>query len=591
MKLFEGKKIKTKLTMGFVIVIIVSLVLSATGIVYMTRAGLNQMKMQKRFDSMPEINEAMQECLSVQSLSNAIVLNAAASNQTKVKELTESMKQCSTAYTKAHESVMATVNLDEWKTKLKAAKKLYDETYYPMLEKAAASAAENDVTAASADLEAASTNGDKILDVYDKFSQNRVKTATEEYNGITAESTVSFVLIIIFTIAGVILSIIICKAITKSINNPLKELAKCADGLVKGDLTVRSDYTANDEIGLASKQLNESYEALQKVISEVDIVLSDVSAGKLDRDKLRSYKGDFGSISESLNTIIDNLNKIFASIKHSADQVGSGSSEVANGAQALAQGATEQASAAEELSSTVEEVSSKVKENTHNITAIASEMSSTADKAATGNSQMKQMLDSMNRIATSSEEIGKIIKVIDNIAFQTNILALNASVEAARAGEAGKGFAVVADEVRNLATKSADAAKQTANLIETSTSQVQEGQGLAENTAQALAEIAESIKSVNERVQKVETASKEQANSIMQITQGIDQVSSVIQTNSATAQESAAASEELSKQASNLTGEVGWIHLRVEAAGSSAAASSFETEDLDFNDNKTSAKY
>ena len=279
-----------------------------------------------------------------------------------------------------------------------------------------------------------------------------------------------------------------------------------------------------------------------------------MAKGKCDDEPMREFAGDFRPMSDATNQVLTNLNLIFENIRVAAEQVDSGSSQVSSGAQALAQGASEQASSVEELSASVTDVSSKVKQNSDNITVIASDINAAAGEADTGNGQMKRMLKAMGAISESSEEIGKIIKVIDNIAFQTNILALNASVEAARAGEAGKGFAVVAEEVRNLAGKSADAAEK-----------VKDGFELAESTAKSLAGIAEKVKAMDASIRQIKDASGAQATSVAQITEGLGQVSSVIQTNSATAEESAAASEELSAQASRLKKEIGWITLRREA--------------------------
>jgi methyl-accepting chemotaxis protein len=219
---------------------------------------------------------------------------------------------------------------------------------------------------------------------------------------------------------------------------------------------------------------------------------------------------------------------------------------------ALSQGAAAQASSVQELTATLTEVSAKTNESAANAEKANALAQNAKTNAIVGNDQMKEMLGAMDEINESSSSINKIIKVIDDIAFQTNILALNAAVEAARAGQHGKGFAVVAEEVRNLAAKSANAAKETTDMIEGSMRKVEAGTKIANNTAAALGQIVEQVEKAANLVQAISISSNEQAAAIQQINQSIALVSQVVQTNAATAEESAAASEELSAQAAQL---------------------------------------
>ena len=225
---------------------------------------------------------------------------------------------------------------------------------------------------------------------------------------------------------------------------------------------------------------------------------------------------------------------------------------MSNGAQALAQGATEQASSVQELAATIEDVSRQVNSTASHAKTAKEENDQSHQQINVCSGDMEALMQAMGKIESRSNEISKVIKTIEDIAFQTNILALNAAVEAARAGAAGKGFAVVADEVRNLASKSAEASKNTAVLIEDTVAAVKEGIDLSQETSQALQAVVDSSKKVLEAVNLISDATEEQANSISQISVAVDQISSVVQTNSATSEESAAASEELSSQANVL---------------------------------------
>lgn len=246
------------------------------------------------------------------------------------------------------------------------------------------------------------------------------------------------------------------------------------------------------------------------------------------------------------------MNSVASRIGESAGQVAAASGQLSASAQQLSQGSTEQAAAIEETSSTLQEAASRLQQSSVN-SGRASELSEQAtDSATKGNAEMREMMDSIQEIKNSSVQIGKIIKVIDDIAFQTNILALNAAIEAARAGEAGMGFAVVAEEVRNLAQRSAQAAKDTTAIIETNIALSGRGAALAERVHEALNTITSQAKKVNELMNEIAAASQEQSQGVEQVTKAMIQVETVTQQNAANAEESASASEELNSQAESM---------------------------------------
>ena len=249
-------------------------------------------------------------------------------------------------------------------------------------------------------------------------------------------------------------------------------------------------------------------------------------------------------ISKYAKDTSDNLSFAY-SVDKSCGQLAYVANQVAAGSQALSHGSTAQASAIQQLSATISDISQQVKMNAANAEKATKISTEAFHEVELGNKQMEHMMKAMDEISSSSSQIGKIIKTIDDIAFQTNILALNAAVEAARAGAAGKGFAVVADEVRNLASKSAEAAKNTTSLIENSIRAVENGTKIAAETAKSLSVIVEETKQSTQLINQISQASNEQAVSISQVTQGVEQISAVVQTNTATAEESAAAAEEL----------------------------------------------
>ncbi len=267
------------------------------------------------------------------------------------------------------------------------------------------------------------------------------------------------------------------------------------------------------------------------------------------------------SITKPINRIIENLT-------NGAEQTTSAAGQVSASSQSLAQGSSEQASSLEETSSSLEEMASMTKQNAANAKQAAGLATETLEASNRGTASVKRMSDAIGQIKQSSDETARIIKVIDEIAFQTNLLALNAAVEAARAGEAGKGFAVVAEEVRNLAQRSAEAAKNTANLIDESKKNADNGVKVTEEVTTALNEIGGSIKKVTDLMAEVAAASDEQTRGIDQVNTAVGQMDQVTQQVAANAEESASASEELSAQAEQLNSMVNELMMLVGGAGS-----------------------
>ena len=370
-------------------------------------------------------------------------------------------------------------------------------------------------------------------------------------------STTYFDIVInlVMMVLAILLSIIVALKLANSISRPMKACAERMRLLVEGDLeSPVPEVVSRDETGMLTQSTAELVQGLSVIIRDIGYLLGEMANQNLDiqSEHHDAYVGDFQSILDSMHNLKVELSDILHQINTSAEEVSDASDQVSSSSQHLSQGAVEQASAVQQLAARISEISNQIKDTADSAQKVREQTHHAGEGVSVCNAQMKEMMEAMDKIHSSSEEIGKINKTIEDIAFQTNILALNAAVEAARAGAAGKGFAVVADEVRNLASKSAEAAKNTSLLITHSTEAVKTGTEIAKHTADALSDVVENIQSMVGSIDQISTVSNEQSEAVLQVNEGVSQISMVVQTNSATAEESAAASEELSAEAANL---------------------------------------
>ena len=397
--------------------------------------------------------------------------------------------------------------------------------------------------------EALTASFDNLLNY--NLEQAKLKSESND-----AAASTAIIMMVIIIIVGAALSIVLGLLISRTISKPINHMVAAANRLALGDVDARVEVSSKDETG----HLGEAFQRMIANIRSQAVTAERIADGDLTVEVKVSSENDLLGL--KLSEMVAKNNEVLSNIAAASEQVASGSKQISDASIALSQGATEQASSVEELTASLEEISAQTKINAENANKANDLAEIAKNNALKGNSQMKEMQNAMEDINVSSTNISKIIKVIDEIAFQTNILALNAAVEAARAGQHGKGFAVVAEEVRNLAARSANAAKETTDMIEGSIQKVEIGTRFANETAEALNKIVDDVATAAALVNNIAIASNEQAIGIEQINQGILQVSQVVQTNSATSEESAAASEELNGQAELLKDTVSRFKIK-----------------------------
>ena len=410
----------------------------------------------------------------------------------------------------------------------------------------------NDENATDAILNNCTPALNKVVEIAIKLDELTDEASSETVRNMVVCTVAGFVVIIVCLVFAFTLTRKTSKRVLETILEPLHAIEDVAMELTEGNLHSTLEYHSDDEIGKLAHSMRKSIRILGTYVDVIDRSMKLFSEGNFDVHPEVEWRGDFVGILNSFMAFQASMAGTIKGIQNVSNEVSGAAEQVASSSNDLADGATNQAAVVEELTATVTGVSEQVEKNSQSAKEISVKVDELGNAISESNGKMHEMVDSMHEISEASKEIDKIITTINEIASQTNLLALNASIEAARAGEAGKGFAVVANQVNVLADQSAQAAKESATLIETSVKAVEKGMVIAGQTAAQLEEVAENSKVITTEVTNIAETLETQTTEIKQINEGIEQINDVVQTNSATSEECAAASQEMSSEAESL---------------------------------------
>ncbi|MCR4891021.1 MAG: HAMP domain-containing protein [Lachnospiraceae bacterium] len=372
--------------------------------------------------------------------------------------------------------------------------------------------------------------------------------------------TIVTIIIVLFIVALAFLILLIIfmknaqKKLTQGVLDPVKEVMIAAEHMAQGDLNIKIDYEADDELGTLARDLENSTQVSMNIVDDISTSLNGIAGGDFTVGTANPslYLGNFKPISNSMDEITNRLSETLSSVKEATARVSEGAENMSRGSTDLAEGATDQAAAVEELTASV----ATVTEQTENVAQMAEKgvsMSVNAqEESKKGAEMMDRVISAMDRITNASKEIEEVANAIESIASQTQLLALNASIEAARAGESGRGFAVVAEEIGILAKQSNDAVQRTHQLVDTALQEIENGNRVVQDTQTTLLGVGEAVNQLADMMRESGSMARDQAQNMREINDGIEQISNVIQNNSATAQESSAVSTELSDQSISL---------------------------------------
>ena len=400
---------------------------------------------------------------------------------------------------------------------------------------------------------------EQFLSTLDARTREKVDVLTRKTDFI---STTIFAALMIVGIMQIISMVFIRRKVLRPVIAVKDQMGEISQGNLSAEFSLQPDTS---EIGMLVESIHETKRELKKYIDDIDSKLSQMAQGKMDLTIDSSYRGEFVPIQNAMGQILDSLNEALSQINYISGQVSKKSKTMASDAEVLSEGAIQQASAVQELSASIQELSGQVDRTSSDAEDARNCSTDAARRLDICNKKMADLKLAMEDISKASQEIGGIIKTIEDISFQTNLLALNAAVEAARAGEAGKGFAVVAEEVKSLANKSSDSAQNITELIENSIMMIRQGTALSEDTTQALEAGVQGARRSTDLMGRIADSALQQSQSLRQLTLGMEQISEVVQTNASTAEKSAMSARELYNHAERMKVSVRQFKLRGQA--------------------------
>ena len=556
MKKQKQQGIKKRLTKGFVKAAVIGAIAAMIGVVALLIAASQYEKALNRYGfTQGDIGKAMTAFSESRSALRAVV---GYDEEAVIKKQTELHTEKKEAFNTYMEELDRTLRFDEGRTAYDEVLRALDgywELDEQVLQLAISDDADGYLKAQELDTGDLTTQYENVYAQFVNLMNVCVEKGDRAEKNLRHMEFIMLIVILVIVISSFWSSVILGKKMAGDIEKPMVALADRLQSFAQGDLVSEfPECNTEDEIAYMIRVAKEMADNLNLIITDAGELLGQMADGNyaIGTKIEEKYVGQFGALKNAMRKMNRQMNSTLEQVEEAAKQVSAGAENLAQSAQSLAEGATDQAGSVEELTATITNITDSVTRTAGELQKTTQKAENYAKQADEGHTQMKSLMEEMDRINETSKKIQNIIADIEDIASQTNLLSLNAAIEAARAGESGKGFAVVANQVNVLADQSAQAAKESATLIETSVKAVEKGMVIAEQTASQLQGVAEDSQVITKEVTNIAETLETQTTEIKQINDGIEQINDVVQTNSATSEECAAASQEMSSEAENL---------------------------------------